>query len=85
MQSKSITYKQYLLKKQTKNKKKKNIKNDIILGYKFEHAKVNIKVCSLCMRVTEKKKTVQKENIYHLGSCNIHHENLDISFKIRTI
>lgn len=39
MQSKSITDKQYLLKKQKKTFKK-NIKNYIILGYKFEHAKV---------------------------------------------
>lgn len=62
MQSKSITYKQYLLKKQKKKKQKtKNFKNDIILGYKFEHAKVNIKVCSLCMRVTEKKKQFRKK------------------------
>lgn len=63
MQSKSITYKQYLLKKQKKKQKKNNIKNDIILGYKFEHAKVNIKVCSLCMRVTEKKNSSERKYI----------------------
>lgn len=83
MQSKSITDKQYLLKKQKKNIKKKNIKNYIILGYKFEHAKVISKFAVYARE--QKKKSVKKENIYHLASCSIHHENLDISLKIRAI
>lgn len=84
MQSKSITDKQYLLKKQKKIFKKKNIKNYIILGYKFEHAKV-ISKSAVYAREQKKKKSVMKENIYHLASCSIHHENLDISLKIRAI
>lgn len=83
MQSKSITDKQYLLKKRKKIFKKKNIKNYIILGYKFEHAKVISK--SAVYAREQKKKSVKKENIYHLASCSIHHENLDISLKIRAI
>lgn len=82
MQSKSITDKQYLLKKQKKIFKKKNIKNYIILGYKFEHAKV---ISKFAVYAREQKKSVKKENIYHLASCSIHHENLDISLKIRAI
>lgn len=83
MQSKSLTDKQYLLKKQKKIFRKKNIKNYIILGYKFEHAKVISK--SAVYAREQKKKSVKKENIYHLASCSIHHENLDISLKIRAI
>lgn len=62
MQSKSITDKQYLLKKQKKIFKKKNIENYIILGYKFEHAKVISK--SAVYAREQKKKNQLRKKIY---------------------
>lgn len=61
MQSKSITDKQYLLKKQKKIFKKKNIKNYIILGYKFEHAKV---ISKSAVYAREQKKNQLRKKIY---------------------
>lgn len=62
MQSKSITDKQYLLKKQKKKYlKKKNIKNYIILGYKFEHAKV---ISKSAVYAREQKKNQLRKKIY---------------------
>lgn len=62
MQSKSITDKQYLLKKQKKKfKKKNNIKNYIILGYKFEHAKV---ISKSAVYAREQKKNQLRKKIY---------------------
>lgn len=62
MQSKSITDKQYLLKKQKKKfKKKNNIKNYIILGYKLEHAKV---ISKSAVYAREQKKNQLRKKIY---------------------
>lgn len=61
MQSKSLTDKQYLLKKQKNNLKKNNIKNYIILGYKFEHAKV---ISKSAVYAREQKKNQLRKKIY---------------------
>lgn len=61
MQSKSITDKQYLLKKQKNNLKKNNIKNYIILGNKFEHAKV---ISKSAVYAREQKKNQLRKKIY---------------------